>query len=66
MKYFCDCCGARFEADPKPISEFLMEDVRCPACGVFDVYEDTAEGATESVRALSDYENKINEWEDDE
>ena len=66
MKYFCDCCGTRFEAFPKPINEFLMEDVRCPECGVFDVYEDTPEGAAESVRALTGYENKQMLWEDEE
>ena len=65
-KYFCDSCGARFESEtPFYTKDGLHSEISCPHCGAWDIYEDTAAGAAESVRALTEYENRISEWEED-
>ena len=65
-KYFCDCCGAHFESDMPFLNENgLHNEISCPHCGAWDVYEDTAAGAAASIRALTERENKLLEWEED-
>lgn len=51
-KYFCNTCGLHFESEK-------TDNVTCPNCGVYDIYPDTAEGASQSVKDLTDYENEI-------
>jgi hypothetical protein len=36
----------------------------CPNCGCYDIYPDTAEGVTRSVKDMTDYENTQELWED--
>lgn len=63
-KYFCNCCGNHFEnALPEKDSVGLLNLIACPKCGDYDVYPDTAEGAKQSIDALTDYENKQIAWE---
>lgn len=65
-KYFCNCCGWRFEsALPEKDEHGLDNEIPCPHCGAWDIYPDTDEARTESVRRLSDYEAS-QEMEDDE
>ena len=59
-KYFCDSCGFRFESDNP--NEF---SISCPDCGAWDVYPDTEEGAAQSRRSLTEYENAQSAWEDE-
>lgn len=56
-KYFCNCCGKHFESDLPEL------DVYCPECGVYDIYSDTAEGAAQSIKDITAYENKQIAWE---
>lgn len=64
-KYFCNSCGTRFEHElSERDKDGLLNDIACPHCGAYDIYTDTEEGATQSVKDLSDYENTMNLWED--
>ena len=54
-KYFCAECGKNFSAIPSKYSGA----VECPlGCG-FNCFEATPDGAIESVKALTEYENAI-------
>lgn len=60
FKYFCNCCGTHFTNEfPERDHLGLLNDITCPRCGVYDIYTDTPEGAAQSVKDLTDYENKI-------
>ena len=64
-KYFCNSCGTHFEQElPERDENGLLNDIVCPNCGTYDIYTDTIEGAAQSVKDLSDYENIMNLWED--
>ena len=56
-KYFCNCCGYHFESNKKEI------DIFCPYCGAWDVYPDTEEGASQSVKDQFQYEEDLRLWE---
>lgn len=62
-KYFCDSCGYHF-TDPRPERDErgLLNDISCPRCGAWEIYTDDERGARDSVRDLTEYENKIREW----
>jgi DNA-directed RNA polymerase subunit RPC12/RpoP len=64
-KYFCNSCGTHFEQElPERDENGLLNDIVCPNCGIYDIYTDTTEGAAQSVKDLSNYENIMNLWED--
>lgn len=48
-KYFCGECGNRF-------AQATKWSAYCPNCGGYNVYEDTPEGAAESIKELNRYE----------
>lgn len=48
---FCESCGHYYNGGE-----------RCPDCGSWDTYENTAEGAAASVRALTKYEQEAARW----
>jgi predicted ATP-dependent serine protease len=51
QEYFCNDCGAVFEAFEK--------DPSCGECGSWDTYENTPEGAAASRRSTTEYENAV-------
>lgn len=59
-KYFCGGCGHRF-TDPRPERDEngLLNEIACPNCGAWDIYQDTPAGAAASVADQIAYENKI-------
>lgn len=66
-KYFCGECGHKFESDmPELDKNGLHNDIPCPACGSWNIYVDTEEGAARSVEDLTDYENSISGWNEEE
>lgn len=64
-RYFCNTCGYKFESDlPEKNESGLLNDIVCPKCGSYEIYTGTSEGATQSVKDTTDYENKLIEWEE--
>ena len=64
-KYFCNSCGWRFESDQPERDEIgLLNDIACPHCGAWDVFQDTAEGSRKSIRETECYEATIELWND--
>lgn len=50
QKLFCGECGNHFNAMGAEWGAY------CPRCGGYEVYNDTPEGAAESIRELNRYE----------
>ena len=64
-KYFCGCCGHHFvNSLPERDERGYLNSIPCPECGAWDIYPDTPDGANQSVKDLTDYENKIIAWEE--
>lgn len=43
-KYFCNCCGWRFESDlPEKDEHGFDNEISCPHCGCWGVYLETPE-----------------------
>ena len=59
-KYFCNHCGYHFE------SELPERDILCPHCGDAEIYPDTVEGSKRSVKAVTEYENTVMLWTDND
>jgi DNA-directed RNA polymerase subunit RPC12/RpoP len=65
-KYFCGCCGHHFEsAAPERDANGYLNEIACPDCGAHDIYADTPDGAEQSVKDQTAYENKLIEQEED-
>jgi len=66
-KYFCGCCGHEFDSElPLKNEKGWHNEVCCPECGAWDIYERTPAGAAQSVKDELQYQAEISEWEDDE
>ena len=57
-KFFCNYCGYHFK-DSTPPKDHGLIDVVCPVCGSYDIYPDTPEGAAQSVKDMTAYENSL-------
>lgn len=66
-KYFCGYCGHHFSSELPELNEYsLHNSIACPECGSWDSYPDTEAGAEQSVKDLTDYENSIVGWDEEE
>lgn len=59
-KYFCNCCGHKFESDLPDLNAYgFHNEIFCPHCGALDVYPGNKDGAAKSVANLNRYEAEI-------
>lgn len=59
-KYFCGCCGHKFESSLPELNICgLHNEIFCPHCGALDVYADSKDGAAKSLEDLNRYEAEL-------